>query len=459
MQSIEGLLNVIDRVYSGPIVDEKDFDHNYVAAGVNRVIHKYEIAFDKDRIIQLDDDMNDRVWQAALDFIEECGVYHADTQRLIQFSRDEIEAAIKAAPAQVTIGEGVDAREFKTRQVEDPQPPLVGGGPIGTPLSEDQYVPIMQSYFQEAILDIVVPGTLATSYGRQVRAKSPLEVISSWQEVYLVQQSAARADRSGLSVMGVEMAMSDLGHLSAISRGGYRPSDTHIVALISEMKTNNELLNKVAHSLHQDGVILGFYNPILGGLGGGAEGIAILIIAGWIAMHLIYMPASVESCPTHPFLANSTFPDIMRAISVVSSAVSRNSHLLSEFMTSPVSGPGTESLLYECVAMATVISACGGSRALGVRSGVGVVENHCSGLETRFNGQVAHAAAGLSRTQADEIVRKAIAKYRPVMDKKPVGIPFSQAYDVHNMQPTAEWTQIYEQVKDEVIGWGLPLKY
>jgi len=176
-------------------------------------------------------------------------------------------------------------------------------------------------------------------------------------------------------------------------------------------------------------------------------------------MHLIYMPASVESCPTHPFLANSTFPDIMRAISVVSSAVSRNSHLLSEFMTSPVSGPGTESLLYECVAMATVISACGGSRALGVRSGVGVVENHCSGLETRFNGQVAHAAAGLSRTQADEIVRKAIAKYQPVMDQKPVGIPFSQAYDVEYMQPTAEWTQIYEQVKDEVIGWGLPLKY
>jgi methylamine--corrinoid protein Co-methyltransferase len=458
MRNIDRLLDVIDRAYSSPIVDEKDFDHNYVAAGVNRVIHKYEIAFDKDRIIQLDDDMNDRVWAAAIDFLESCGIYHADTQRLIKFDRREIEAAIEAAPARVTIGEGGDAREFVTRKVEDPNPPLVGGGPIGTPLSEDQYIPIMQSYFQEQILDIVVPGTLATSYGRKVRAKSPLEVISSWQEVDLVQQAAARADRSGLSVMGVEMAMSDLGHLSAISRGGYRPTDTHIVALISEMKTNNELLNKVAHSLHQDGVILGFYNPILGGLGGGAEGVAVLMLAGWIAMHLIYMPASVESCPTHPFLANSTFPDIMRAISVVSAAVSRNSHMLSEFMTSPVSGPGTDTLLYECTAMATVISACGGSRALGVRSGVGVVENHCTGLETRFNGQVAHAAAGLSREQADEIVQKAIAKYKPVMDQKPVGISFSEAYDLDNMQPVAEWNQIYERVKDEVIGWGLPMR-
>ncbi len=456
MHKIQRLLDVIDKIYTGPIVDEKEFDKS-VSAGVSRVIKEYEITFNKDLILQRDDNMIDRVWQAALDFLVECGVYHTDTQRVIQFSKDEIEAALEAAPSQVTIGDGVDARAFRPRQVEDPQPPLVGGGPIGTPLSEDMYVPIMQSYFQEPILDIVVPGTLATSYGRKVRAKSPLEVISSWQEVDLVQEAAARADRAGLSVMGVEMAMSDLGHLSAISRGGYRPTDTHIVALISEMKTNNELLNKVAHSLRQEGVILGFYNPIMGGLGGGAEGVAILILAGWMAMHLIYMPDSVESCPTHPFLANSTFPDIMRAISVVAAATSRNSHLLSEFMTSPVSGPGTESLLYECVAMAMTISVCGGSRALGVRSGVGVVENHCTGLETRFNGKVAHAAAGLSREQADEIVQKAIAQYQPVMDQKPVGIAFSEAYDLENMQPKPEWMDIYNKVKEEVGGWGLQI--
>ena len=127
-------------------------------------------------------------------------------------------------------------------------------------------------------------------------------------------------------------------------------------------------------------------------------------------------------------------------------------------MTSPMSGPGTASLLYECVAMATVVSACGALRALGVRSGVGVVENHCTGLETRFNGEVAHAAAGLSREQADEIVQKAIAKYEPVLDQKPVGIPFSAAYNKESMQPTEARLNIYEQVKAEVIDWGLPLE-
>ncbi len=456
MTKLERFLGVIDKNYSGPVVGEKEFDQQHVTAGVARVINEYEIVFDKNHIIQQDDAMIDRVWEAAMDFLVECGIYNTDTERLIQFSRKEIEAVLEQSPSEVIIGTGEDARVYSPRQVEDPRPPLVGGGPIGTPLSEELYVPIMQSYFQEPILDIIVPGTLATSYGRKIRARSPLEVISSWQEARLVQESAKQADREGISVMGVEMAMSDLGHLSAISRGGYRPSDTHIVALISEMKTNNELLNKVAHSLHQDGVILGFYNPILGGLGGGGEGVAVLILAGWMAMQMIYLPDSVESCPTHPFLSNSTFPDIMRAISVVGAAAARNSHLLTEFMTSPVSGPGTESLLYECTAMATLVSACGASRALGVRSGVGVVENHCTGLETRFNGKVALAAAGLDRAFADEIVQKAVAKYQPVMDQKPVGIPFQEAYNLETIQPTQTWMDLYRRVQEDVVSWGLP---
>jgi hypothetical protein len=85
------------------------------------------------------------------------------------------------------------------------------------------------------------------------------------------------------------------------------------------------------------------------------------------------------------------------------------------------------------------------------------VENHCTGLETRFNGKVAQAAAGLTRVQADEIVQKAIVKYQPVMDQKPIGLPFSQTYDIKTIQPTSAWMQIYEHVKEDVISWGLPL--
>ena len=457
MNKLSRFLEVIDRTYTGPMVDEEEFDLKFVAGGVQRVLQKYAIKFNKDHIIQQDDALIDRAFEAGLDFLVECGVYNRSTGRLIKFSRDEILTTLQSAPSGITIGEGADARDYRPRKVEDTTPPQVSGGPIGTPLSESQYVPIMQSYWQEPILDLIVPGTLATTYGRQLRAKSPLEIAASWQEVFLGNEAASRAGRPGLSRMCVEMSISDIGHLSSISRGGFKPTDVHVVPMIGEMKTNHELLNKIAHSIHQNGVILGFYNPILGGLAGPEEGVAVLIIAGWIALHMIYMPDSVESCPTHPFTFNSTSPGILRAVSVAAAAFARNTHLLTEFMTSPVSGPGTESLLYECTAMALVASACGASRILGVRSAVGVVENHCSGLETRFNGEVAHATAGLSRQQADQIVRLAIAKYLPQLETKPIGLPFEKVYDLETVQPKKEWTDVYDKVKEQVSDWGLPL--
>lgn len=457
MDKLSRFLDVIDRTYSGPMVDEEEFDLQYVAGGVQRVLQKYNIRFNKDHIIQQDDALIDRAFEAGLDFLLECGVYNRSTGRIIKFSRDEIMNTLQSAPSQCTIGEGADVREYRPRKVEDPTPPQISGGPIGTPLSEQQYVPIMQSYWQEPILDLIVPGTLATTYGRQLRAKSPLEIAASWQESAFGNEAAERAGRPGLARMCVEMSISDIGHLSSISRGGFKSSDVHVVPLIGEMKTNHELLNKIAHSIHQHGVILGFYNPILGGLAGPEEGVAILIIAGWIALHMIYMPDSVESCPTHPFTFNSTAPQILRAVSVAAAAFARNTHLLTEFMTSPVSGPGTPTLLYECTAMAMVASVCGASRVLGVRSAVGVVENHCSGLETRFNGEVAHAAAGLTRAQADQMVKLAIASYLPHLDAKPMGLPFEEVYDLETVRPKAIWTDVYEQVREQLFHWGLPL--
>jgi methylamine--corrinoid protein Co-methyltransferase len=455
MDKLTRFLDVIDRSYNGPMVDEEEFDLKYVAGGIKHVLQKYNIKFNRENIIQQDDDLIDRAFEAGLDFLVECGVYNRSTGRLIKFSRDEILDVLKSAPSEITIGEGTDMRHYCTRKVEDALPPQVSGGPIGTPLSENQYISIMQSYWQESILDLIVPGTLATTYGRPLRAKSPLEIAASWQEVFLGNEAASRAGRPGLSRMCVEMSISDVGHLSSISRGGFKPTDVHVVPLIGEMKTNHELLNKIAHSIHQNGVILGFYNPILGGLAGPEEGVAVLLIAGWIALHMIYLPDSVESCPTHPFMFNSTAPQILRAVSVAAAAFARNTHLLTEFMTSPVSGPGIESLLYECTGMALVASVCGASRILGVRSAVGVVENHCSGLETRFNGEVAHAGAGMSRQQADEIVRRAVAIYLPQLEAKPIGLPFEKVYDLDTIRPQQAWLDVYDKVKEQVSNWGL----
>ena len=459
MKNASRLMDIIDRSFSGELQDEKEFDLQTVAMGVRKKLKKYKIKFDRSRIIQTDDEMNDRLWQAAIEFFEECGVYNTSTHRVMKFTRREIDEALQALPESVVLGAGNDARRETPRKVEDPRKPLVLAGPIGTELTEDMYVPILQSYMQEPIVDMFTPGTLQTTRGRVPRTKSPLEIVGAWQEVEGIMTALRRVGRPGMSIGSVQMGLSDLGHLSAISHGGYRPTDFQMIALVGEMKTNNELLNKLAHTVCTNGISHGFYNPIYGGLAGADEGVALLLVAGFIAMQMIYMSVQFSTCPTHANYFNDTAPQCIRALSAAQTAVSRNSRMMTIVMTSPIGGPCTDTVLYECVAMAATASACGCTQVFGTRSAVGVRANHCTGLEARWNGEVGHAAAGLSRELVNEIVMKAISKYEHLQTgEKPIGKPFCEAYDMVTLKPTDEWLGIYDRVKAEVREWGLPLQ-
>ncbi len=457
MQQNSRLMDIMQRCLSGPIVDEEQFDSEHVTQGIRRVVKQYEIHADRSHVVNLDDGLADRVWEAALDFLTECGIFCLDTGRVIRFRRDEIEQILAAAPQEVRLGSGVEAVNEHYRLVGDKRPPLNMGGPVGSPVSEALFLPVMQSYVQEPNVDVVCPATLRTVYGSDIRTRSPLEIMAAWEECDLMMQVLQRAGRPGMAINCVQISISDVGFLSAISRNGYRPTDMHTLGMISELKVNFEQLNKVAHSIQQGGIIDPFANPIYGGLGGGIDGIAVLLTAEMVALNLVFMAVCHGSSPTHPFNFNDTGREIMQATSLSLQALRRNSHLMTNMTVSPVGGPGTKTLLYECAAYTTLCTVSGISRILGPRSACGTVQDHFSGLEARFNGQVAHAAAQLNREQADELVQRSLACYEDLQDKKPVGKAFQEVYDVNTLQPTKEWLNLYEEVVEEVIGWGLPV--
>ncbi len=458
MKNSSRLMDIIQRCLTGSIVDEQEFDAQHVTLGLRRVIKQYDIHLDRSHVVNLDDALADRVWEAALEFLTSCGIYCLDTGRVVQFSRSEIEQILSEAPQEVWLGSGKDRVLERFRTIGEARPPLNMGGPVGTPVSEELFYPVMLSYVQEPGVDVVCPATLGTVEGCDIRTRSPLEIMAAWQEYDQMMQVLQAAERPGMAVNCVQISISDVGFLSAISRGGYRPTDMHTLGMISELKINFEQLNKVAHTVYQGGIIDPFANPIYGGLGGGTEGIAVLLTAEMVALNLVYMAVCHGSSPTHPFNFNDTSREIMQATSLALQALARNSHLMTNMTVSPVGGPGTHTLLYECAAYTTLCTVSGISRILGPRSACGTVVNHVSGLEARFNGKVAHAAAQLNREQADEIVKRALEYYEGLQDKKPVGQPFQEVYDLDTNQPTAEWLAIYDDVLEQVYSWGLPVK-
>ena len=231
----------------------------------------------------------------------------------------------------------------------------------------------------------------------------------------------------------------------------------HTFGIVSELKTNFEILNKLTHSIRMGGIVDPYANPIYGGLGGGIEGQAVLITAAMIALSVVFMAACCGSSPTHPFNFNDTGKEVMQATSLAFQALARNSHLMTNLTITPVGGPGTKTLLYETAAFTIMSTVSGISRLLGPRSATGVVPAHFTGLEARFSGQVLRAAASLDRGRAEELVQRAYACYVDQLDKKPYGLPFQEVYDLQTIQPVKAWQQMVDETLEELAQWGLPI--
>jgi methylamine--corrinoid protein Co-methyltransferase len=316
----------------------------------------------------------------------------------------------------------------------------------------------MQSYIQEPIVDAIMNPTLESVYGREPRTSSPWEVLGAWHELELTLVAARRAGREGIAIGCVASASTDIAELSASSYGGFRQTDYHHIAMISELKTDYKLLNKLTHLVRTDSIIHSFCNPIYGGLAGGAEGLAVLGVAGMILLQMTYMTSSHSSSPTHPFYNGcNTAPEILWGTSLFTQALARNTPLITVVATTPVAGPCTKTLLYETAAMGITAAASGATRVMGPRSAGGVIAGHCSGLEARFYGEVAHAAAGISRTDANEIVKQLVTKYKDDLPRSPIGKRFDDAYDMTTLKPTDEWLTLYGEAKEELRHLGLAM--
>lgn len=458
MRNTTRLLDILDRAESGEIVEESLWDMQIVPGEMARLQGEFSTSLSRvPELVPDDDGLADRVFQAGLSMAERLGVYCISTSRRIRFTRREILDALAVAPTEVTVGEGLDRHTEHKRRVEDSAFMTMKGGGVGTPVPEELYLPIHQSYAQEPLVDAMINCTLERVYGRELRSRSPWEVLAGWHEVELTKAACRRAGRPGLGLGCVENAVSDISELSATSYGGFSPNDWHHIAMISEFKTDYMMLTKLAHLVRTDSVIHAFYNTVYGGSVGGKEGMAIAIVGGCILLQMIYMTNTHSVSPAHPFFDNDTTPEIMQAISVAQQALARNSRLLTDVVITPVGGPGTRTLLYECAAMAIMAAASGTCALIGPRSAAGIHPAHVSGLEARFTAEVGRAAAGISRQEANRLVCLLLSKYQPELDKRPIGRPFPEVYDLATLKPLPEWQHIYEQVKDELREMGLTL--
>ncbi len=194
------VFDVYDRAKSGPKMDENVWDNKLIPQTATRLKEKYGIKMDKKVIVPTDPDLINNLFKAGLEMLLECGIYCMDTGRVIKYTEEEVLTAIKAAPTRAVLGEGRDAVILAPRNHKDTRPPVIQGGPTGSPVSEEMFIACHQSYAQEALVDTIVDGVLQTINGKDPVPGSPWEIAAVKSEAIFVRAAQLRAGRPGMAL-------------------------------------------------------------------------------------------------------------------------------------------------------------------------------------------------------------------------------------------------------------------
>ena len=450
------IMDVLEKAHKGSICKQFDWDTQVIPDTIVEKLQKFglEKSCDPANPVNQDLELADRFFEAGIEVAAEVGMLCTDTQRVIEFSRDELDAA----PAEFTLGEGDQVANFKHRQLDDPTPP-VWVSPLSIAVTEDVFEPLVEGIASIPEVDCLEGPSFETIWGAHLRAGSPYELLAGKMQAELFHKAIKKAGREGIGLYAVGTSPTHYGVLGGYGvPGGYKP-ERDIVLILSpvEIKTSYENLLKLAHTYNCGGISYGGSWSMIGGYAGGPEGAALSCIACTIILYNAYQCVNGASFPYDLRTMGNCGRPALWALGLVFQALSRNTHLCANSVLNQTAGPATSMLLYESAVGMMTLAACGASSCTGPRTAGGKYTNYITPLEVRFAGEVFKKSAGMSIGQANDIANKLLPKYEEQLGNPGKGQSFKECYNLTSLTPSDEWQKIYDNVKDEVIDVGIPL--
>ena len=193
------ITDVYDRFVKGKKVKAEDWDYKVIPENLTALKQKYNLSFGKD-IIPEDKEVKENLLNAGLEMLVTTGFYCQDLGRVMHVTEEEVWEGIKKTPTKLILGEGKDIARFYPRHGNAPVKPIIQGGPTGSPISEDVFVQVMQSYAQEGVVDTLVNGVMTTIEGHPAKTRTPYEIRATMAELRATKEARVRAGRPGLGV-------------------------------------------------------------------------------------------------------------------------------------------------------------------------------------------------------------------------------------------------------------------
>ena len=453
------ILKTLDRTQNGEYCTVKEWDVKRIPKHVREKLNKYDLAntSDRENPVNMDGELADRFFKAGYELALELGMLCETTDRIIKVSEEELQAAIQAAPSELTIGVGDDATIIKARTPSDPSPSKFGAS-LGITTSEDVWPALTEGIARQKEVDVLEGGSLKSIYGLDVIPSAPSETLVGFEQAKMHVKIREKAGRPGMGGIGQISAVTEYGQFGGYGLpGALKTTDLSLILFPSELKVNYQTLHKVVHTINVGGMIFAGSPAMIGGMPGPPEGAVLSCIACALLQYPI-LQADVGGGEIYDirYLSNVNRDGIW-ALSVTHQALSRNTNLLTHGIANQVSGPGTKELLYETVVGVSTIAASGAAFGTGPRSAGGKLDDYLTPLECRFCAEVSHAASGLPLEKVNQIAKALLPKYEDSIKDPNIGQIVHEVYDLETFQPKPEWQEKYNEVKQEAIDLGIPL--
>jgi methylamine--corrinoid protein Co-methyltransferase len=237
------LLDVAERAYVGPRMDEMEWN-----MGLFRKMQELTKRHNLKRPLpskfyEVDEVYLDSLFNAAVDFLSEAGVYCVSTNRVIKFTEDEVREAARQTPSSLLIGGGKDVCMVRKRAIGDAQPTHINTG--GHSAWSEDIIPlplIVRELTRIPRVGSIEGFNFIKVDGREVHG-TPKVVYAAIRAVERVREGVRLAGRPGLAICYYPILTNAAALIApADPERGLRRNDGILLSVLPDLKVESDLI-------------------------------------------------------------------------------------------------------------------------------------------------------------------------------------------------------------------------
>jgi hypothetical protein len=287
------LLEIAERAYSGSKMAEKTWNLKMFQT-MQDLVQTYQLAVEEiEQVYEVDTSYADRLFDAAVTYLCQMGVYCVSTKRQIIFTEDEVWMACRDAPNAIKVGQGHDQRTLTQREIEDHRRPNIIAG--GHSAWNEALMPlefVIKELVRIPRVDCLEGFNYHRVMGREVHG-TPMIVYAARKAIERARLGVQLAGRAGLALCYYPILTTAAAFIAPKDeQRGLRWSDGLLLSVLPDVKVETDLIAAALYyeeygCFRQNGGTGG----TVGGFAGGWEGAMIEGVVRNIVAWMVYRDA------------------------------------------------------------------------------------------------------------------------------------------------------------------------